>query len=131
MPQDALSPRAPLATPESADACVFVASGGATVATTTTTAETTSDLSTTEVSTAPRNATTTARETIAIVKEQAAETFGASGAENRTKNDARARAFTRSDRETGGALWILCAQALVAGSLANLMSAALAGLLIA
>ena len=118
VPQDALAPRAPLATPESADACV--ASGGAsgaTVATVTTTAKKTSDLEvSTEVSTAPRNATTTARETIAIVKEQAAEAFGASGAENRTKNDPR-RAFTRSDRETGGALWILCAQALVAGSL--------------
>jgi hypothetical protein len=117
VPQDAVAPQTRLATPESADACV--ASGketaATTVATTATSATTSSDPSTTDVSTAPqRNATTTARETIAIVKEQAADLFGASGAENRT--DPR-RAFTRSDRETGGALWILCAQALVAGSL--------------
>ena len=62
----------------------------------------------------PRNATATARETIDVVKAHAAEAFGGAGAENRT--DPR-RMFTRSDRETGGTLWIFCAQALVAGSL--------------
>ena len=63
----------------------------------------------------PRNVTSTARDAIAVVREHAAEAFGRIGAENGT--DPR-RAFVQSDRETGGAVWIFCARALVAGSLA-------------
>jgi hypothetical protein len=61
-----------------------------------------------------RNVSETAKETFAIVKERAADVFVARRSDPAERGDAR-RAFTRSDRGTGGALWMLCARAAVAG----------------
>jgi hypothetical protein len=130
--KNALAKNARLVTPESAAACasvqessggtkksevgsgVAVTAEGSGAGSAAAAAVTAADAAAESPQPVPRNATATARETIDVVKAHAAEAFGGAGAENRT--DPR-RMFTRSDRETGGTLWIFCAQALVAGSL--------------
>lgn len=125
VPVNARAPPRALATPESAAACaslplrgggddgVAVDEGIRSRSTAAHDAVAPADAEPSEV---PRNATATARETIAVVREHAAEAFGRNEKSAENGTDPRL-AFVRSDRETGGALWILCAQALVAGSL--------------
>lgn len=64
-----------------------------------------------------RNASETAKGTFQIVKEHASEVFSKETALEKQSDPRRSASFTRSDAETGGALWILCAQGLVLLSL--------------
>ena len=113
VPVNARAPPRALATPESAAACASLRRGsGGSFAEDEGFRLRVTDA---EPFAVPRNVTSTARDAIAVVREHAAEAFGRIGAENGT--DPR-RAFVQSDRETGGAVWIFCARALVAGSLA-------------